>query len=43
MIGVAAVIEKRFEHGREELEHLGVPVVSLAVISDMTDGKIVLE
>ena len=43
LIGVAAVIEKRFEHGREELEHLGVPVVSLAVISDMTDGKIVLE
>ena len=43
LIGVAAVIEKRFEHGREELEHLDVPVVSLAVVSDMTNGKIVLE
>ena len=43
LVGVGAVIEKRFERGREELEHLGVPVVSLAVVSDMTDGKIVLE
>jgi xanthine phosphoribosyltransferase len=43
LVGVAAVIEKKFERGREELEHLGVPVVSLVTVSDMTNGKIVLE
>ncbi len=43
LVGVAAVIEKRFDHGREELEHLGVPIVSLAIVTDMTDGKIVME
>ena len=43
LVGVGAVIEKRFERGREGLQHLGVPVVSLTVVSDMTNGKIVLE
>jgi xanthine phosphoribosyltransferase len=43
LAGVGAVIEKRFEHGREAFAHLNVPVVSLVVITDMTGGKIVLE
>jgi adenine/guanine phosphoribosyltransferase-like PRPP-binding protein len=43
LAGIGAVIEKRFEQGREAFEHLNVPVVSLAVITDMTGGKIVLE
>lgn len=43
LVGVGAVIEKVFEGGREALEPLGVPVVSLAVVTDMSDGKIVLE
>lgn len=43
LAGIGAVIEKRFEAGREAFEHLNVPVVSLAVITDMTDGKIVVE
>jgi xanthine phosphoribosyltransferase len=43
LAGIGAVIEKRFEEGREGFAHLNVPVVSLAVITDMTGGKIVLE
>src|SRR5574341_1748949 len=42
LVGIGAVIEKVFEGGRAALEPLGVPVVSLAVVTDMTDGKIVL-
>jgi xanthine phosphoribosyltransferase len=43
LAGIGAVIEKRFEEGREAFAHLNVPVVSLVVITDMTDGKIMLE
>lgn len=43
LVGIGAAIEKRFEGGREELACLNVPVVSLAVITDMHDGKLVLE
>jgi xanthine phosphoribosyltransferase len=43
LVGIAAVIEKRFEGGRQELAHLDVPIVSLAVVTDMSDGKLVLE
>ncbi len=42
LVGIAAVVEKTFEGGRAELAHWGVPVLSLAVIVDMSDGKIVL-
>jgi xanthine phosphoribosyltransferase len=42
LVGIGAVIEKIFEGGREALAPLGVPVVSLAVVTDMTDGRIVL-
>lgn len=42
LVGVGAVIEKAFEGGREALSPLGVPIVSLAVVTDMSDGKILL-
>ncbi len=42
VVGVGAVIEKSFEGGREMLSGLGVPVESLAIVTDMRDGKIVL-
>jgi xanthine phosphoribosyltransferase len=41
VVGVGAVIEKTFEGGRDALAHLGIPIESLAVITDMTEGKIV--
>ena len=43
LVGIAAAIEKRFEGGREALTYLNVPVVSLAVVTEMSDGEIVLE
>jgi len=43
VVGIGAVIEKAFEHGREELAHLKVPIEALAVITSMEEGKIVLE
>jgi xanthine phosphoribosyltransferase len=42
VVGIGAVIEKTFEHGRANAQHLGVPIESLAVITSMDDGKIVL-
>lgn len=32
-----------FEGGRENLTDLDVPIVSLAVVADMNDGKVELE
>ncbi len=43
LVGVGTVIEKGFEGGREALAHLNVPIISLAVIADMSDGQITLE
>ncbi len=42
LVGIGAAIEKRFEGGREALLDLDVPIVSLAVITDMSDGRIEL-
>ena len=42
IVGVGAVIEKTFEGGRAALASLSVPVESLTIITDMSDGKIVL-
>jgi xanthine phosphoribosyltransferase len=42
VVGVGALIEKRFEGGRDAVGHLGVPVHALACIASMDDGKIVL-
>jgi len=43
LIGIGAVIEKRFEGGRDEHADLNVPIETLAVITNMDHGKIVLE
>ena len=43
LVGIGTAVEKRFEGGRRELSHLNVPIVSLAVVTDMGDGQIVLE
>jgi len=40
--GIGTVIEKTFEGGRSVLSTLNVPIESLAIITDMSDGKIVL-
>lgn len=41
LVGIGTLIEKRFEGGRTLLEKLGVPIKSLVVIADMSDGRIV--
>jgi xanthine phosphoribosyltransferase len=43
VVGVGAVIEKTFEGGRAALASLGVPIESLAVITDMSQGRIVFQ
>lgn len=42
VVGIGTVIEKSFEGGRSALASLRVPIESLAIVSDMSDGKIVL-
>lgn len=42
VVGIGAVIEKAFEAGRATLAPLGVPIESLAIVTDMSAGKIVL-
>jgi xanthine phosphoribosyltransferase len=41
LVGIGALIEKTFEGGRDALAYLKVPVISLACIVSMLDGKIV--
>jgi xanthine phosphoribosyltransferase len=41
VVGIGALIEKRFETGRQLLTPLNVPVEALAVVTDMSGGKIV--
>ena len=43
VVGIGTLIEKRFEGGRDLLAHLELPIEALAVITDMSDGKIVFE
>jgi len=43
LIGIGAVVEKRFEGGRALLADLQVPIETLAVVTDMSNGQIVLE
>ena len=38
VVGIGALVEKTFEKGREKLDHLNVPIVSLAAVSNM-DGE----
>jgi xanthine phosphoribosyltransferase len=40
LVGIGTVVEKSFEGGRQDLEVLGVPITSLAVVTDMSDGQI---
>jgi xanthine phosphoribosyltransferase len=42
LVGIGTLIEKTFEGGRALLRPLGVPVESLACITSMDDGKVVL-
>jgi len=42
VVGIGAVIEKAFEGGRQILAPLGVPVEALAIVTDMSAGRIVL-
>jgi xanthine phosphoribosyltransferase len=42
LVGIAAVVEKIFEGGRDALAHWGVPIFAAATITDMDEGKIVL-
>src|SRR5207247_11230623 len=42
VVGVGAVIEKSFEGGREALTGLEVPVETLAIVTDMSAGQIVV-
>jgi xanthine phosphoribosyltransferase len=42
LVGIATVVEKTFEGGREQLAHWGVPIEALATITDMSEGKIVV-
>ena len=41
IVGIGALIEKRFEPGRQLLSPLNIPIEALAVITDMSEGKIV--
>jgi xanthine phosphoribosyltransferase len=43
LVGIATVVEKTFEGGREALAHWGVPIISAAIITDMSEGQIVVE
>jgi xanthine phosphoribosyltransferase len=43
VVGIGAPIEKGFEKGRKELDCFNVPVISLVNITDMREGRIVIE
>ena len=43
VVGIGAVIEKSFEGGRAALAGLAVPIEALAIITDMSDGRIVFD
>lgn len=43
VVGIGTLIEKAFEHGREALSHLGVPIESLAIIERMDESGIYLK
>jgi xanthine phosphoribosyltransferase len=42
LVGIATIVEKTFEGGRETLAHWGAPITALATITDMSNGRIVL-
>jgi xanthine phosphoribosyltransferase len=42
LCGIGCVIEKSFEGGRQELAHLNVPIISLALIESMAGETIIV-
>lgn len=42
LVGIAVVVEKSFEGGREALAHWQVPIEAMATITDMSEGRIVM-
>jgi len=42
LVGIATVVEKSFEGGRELLHQWGVPIESMAIITDMSEGQILV-
>jgi xanthine phosphoribosyltransferase len=42
LCGIGCIVEKVFEGGRDQLAHLGVPIISLAVIESMEGDTIVV-
>lgn len=42
LVGIATVVEKTFEGGREMLTHWGVQIEALAQITDMSEGRIIM-
>jgi len=43
LVGIATVVEKSFEGGRDLLADWGVPIVSMATITNMDNGRIVVK
>jgi xanthine phosphoribosyltransferase len=43
LVGIAGVVEKSFEGGRDKLAAWGVPIFATAIITSMEDGKIEVE
>jgi xanthine phosphoribosyltransferase len=41
LVGIGTLVEKVFEGGRANLEHLGIPIHALVSISSMDDGAII--
>lgn len=41
LVGIATVVEKTFEGGRQSLSRWGVPILSVATITDMSEGQII--
>jgi xanthine phosphoribosyltransferase len=42
LVGVGCIVEKSFEAGRARLQHLNVPIISLAIIDSMEGDTIVV-
>ncbi len=43
LLGIGTAIEKTFEGGRAALQHLGVPVISLAIIDRIEGDRIIFQ
>jgi xanthine phosphoribosyltransferase len=41
LVGIAAIVEKCYQNGREKLKDINVPIVTLAKIEKVEDGKVV--